>query len=330
MSITSCCGRLKGALSLNKAGSFSLVSTDSYNNCLESGTMPRDEQKTKRELLAEVKSLREEVARLESQKPLSKEDKLKLAIINRAPLTIWACDRHFKIVLWSGECEQIYGCSEERALGVNYLELFVDPPEREVSREDCIRIIDEDVVQRNFIAHDRAQDGSRRTMLGHCFRVFDEDSGKYLQAEVALEISDLQLRIDEHHTLREVGIERLTQTKRTVELLQREFTNRIDSAYSAKFDLIRRRRDELDRWFDKLRLSLGEPHARKVTDSNYVKIEQARRQLADSCNKLRDTVQKAATLDELDEIERGVVALAADDVLPGFPSSFADPEPGRP
>lgn len=40
---------------------------------------------------------------------LSREDKLKLAIFERAPFTIWACDKEYRIRLWTGKCEQIYG-----------------------------------------------------------------------------------------------------------------------------------------------------------------------------------------------------------------------------
>jgi PAS domain S-box-containing protein len=286
--------------------------------------MANDEEKSKDELHEEIRSLREKIAMLRRKKTLSREQRLKLAIMERVPFTIWACDRNFKIVLWCGKCGDNYCCSNENAIGKNYLELFVDPPEREESREGCLKIIDEDIVMKNFLAYDKALDGSTKTMLTNCFRIFDEDSGEYLQAEVGIEISDLQLREREHRTLREAGIRRLAEKRQTVELLKENLTHKIDSIYSSKLDSIRRRRDQLNQYFEKIRTQQSEKEARSVTDLEFQKLDQADKALSEQCNMLRDSTQRAISKEELEQIGLRVEVFETQNPFPegdSFPRS---------
>lgn len=159
----------------------------------------------------EVNRLRRKITALEAQivdlkaNQRSREDSIKLAIIDRSPFTLWACDRNYRIVLWNKACVQVYGHPPETAIGAEFAQLFVDDVEAVQAREDCLKIIDHDVAFKNFLAYDHSKMGTRRTMLTNCFRVWDEGKREYLQAEVALEISDLQLRVEEHRNLRELG-----------------------------------------------------------------------------------------------------------------------------
>ncbi len=137
------------------------------------------------------------------------EQRLKLAIIERAPFSMWACSRDYEIVLWTANAAHLYGLSDSEVLGKNYLDLFVDAPEREQSQIDCLRVIDEDYKQSNFFAYDRRQDGSRLLLLTNVFRIYDNVREQYLQAEVALNVSDLESRLYEHQTLRDLGTKRL-------------------------------------------------------------------------------------------------------------------------
>jgi len=274
--------------------------------------MSQNERKSEEELLTEVRLLQERVSYLEKHS-LTREQKLKLAIVDRLPFTVWACDRNFRIVLWSGRSAEIYQAPPEKALGTNYLELFVDPPERAQSREDCLKIIDEDMVQNNFLAYDRAQDGSRRAMLTNCFRIFDEETKQYLQAEVSVEISDLQLRSEQHRTLREVGVAGLVQTARTIEMYKRDLMGRIDSANSRRLDRIRERRHEVNAWFDKARVKVGEQNAQDLTAADSERLHKEQQSLIERCTGLRAAVQDAKTIEELDRIDDTVRALETSD-----------------
>ena len=187
-------------------------------------------RKTKTELLKEIADLRMQISLLEKRGKVEHEERLKLAIMDRAPISIWACNRDFKIVFWSAGTDSVYGHSRKDAIGKNYLDLFVSDEERERSASDCLRVIDEDYIQKNFLAYDRLPDGNRRALLTNCFRVFDTDSQEYLQAEVALEVAELEPIIEEHRTLRELGIRKKAKEERAL-LLER--LNRITEIISS-------------------------------------------------------------------------------------------------
>ena len=77
---------------------------------------------TKEELIAKL-------TEFENQRAFTFEDQMKLAILNKSPFTIWASDRDYKITLWEGQCEALYGYSREFAIGKDYVSLFVAPDE---------------------------------------------------------------------------------------------------------------------------------------------------------------------------------------------------------
>src|ERR1700694_5637647 len=120
-----------------------------------------DSNKTKDQLIEELEQLRTKFVALERSQ-LTHEQKIKLAIFDRVPFSIWACDRDFKIVLWNLGAEENYGCRSHDALGSDYSELFVDVVEQEQSRKDCRRTIDDNISFTNFIAYDHTRDGTRR------------------------------------------------------------------------------------------------------------------------------------------------------------------------
>ena len=130
------------------------------------------------------------------------------------PFTVWAVTREQRIALWSTAAERMYGFAKEQALGRSWLAFFVSEEEREQASIDCRKIIDEDYVQRNFLANDRAVNGTGRALLTNCFRIWDEEEHQYLQAEVALEIPELKPIIEEHRSLRELGIKRQAEAER--------------------------------------------------------------------------------------------------------------------
>ena len=151
---------------------------------------------------------------------LSKEDKFKLEIMNHAPFSAWACDRNFDIVFWSAGTAKLYGYTGKDAIGKKYLDLFVSEEERERSASDCLSVIDNGIELRNFLAYDQLSNGTKRALLTNCFRIWDQARNDYLQAEVALEIPELAQSIEEHRTLRELGIRRIAEYERVL-LLER-------------------------------------------------------------------------------------------------------------
>lgn len=128
---------------------------------------------------------------------------------NKAPISMWACDSNYNIVLWNSGAEDIYGYTKDEALGSNYLELFVDEFEEEQSKIDCDRVIKSGWMQQNCLAYDKNKYGEQRYMLTNVFRIRPSFSVEAYQAEIGVVINDLGLRKDEHRKLRELGIKRL-------------------------------------------------------------------------------------------------------------------------
>ena len=164
-------------------------------------------KKTKRQLIEELEALRQRVDQLERasyREPtqgLTREDRLFLDIVEQAPFSMWASKciaGNYEIVLWNRGAAEIYQFSKEEAIGSNYLTLFVSDEERVQSAIDCDKIIEEGEVFRNFLAYDEAKDGTRRAVLTNCFRIWDEDEGECLQAEMALLVPELEPVIEEH------------------------------------------------------------------------------------------------------------------------------------
>jgi len=136
------------------------------------------------------KQLIQYIEQLKEQRAFSYEDRMKLRIIDEAPFTLWACDRNFLIRLWECQAPAMYGIKKDEALGKEYLTLFVAKDERVASETDCLAIIDEGDVFNNCIAEDVGKRG-KCTVITNCFRVQDVETGEWLQAEIGLDISNL-------------------------------------------------------------------------------------------------------------------------------------------
>lgn len=140
------------------------------------------------------KELIEYINDIISQRAFTYEDRMKLAILDQSPFTIWASDRNCKIKLWTGRCEELYGYTHETALGRDYVDLFVAPDEQRAARIDCVDIIDNGTIFHN-LANDTGRNG-KIELLTNCFRVKDVITGEYLQAEMGLIISFLEQERD--------------------------------------------------------------------------------------------------------------------------------------
>jgi hypothetical protein len=178
-------------------------------------------------------------SRLKTITPMSREDKIKLSILKDAPYSMWACDRNFKIVIWTGNCERMYNISEKDAIGKNYLELFVDEYERDQSKIDCLRIIDKNYRQRNFLATDKKGDGSDVTVLTNCYRVYDEETNDYLQAEVGLDMGfDLEKANQIHRTLLEFWIKQKENNRQLLGYSKKELEEEVKKHFKKEKDNI--------------------------------------------------------------------------------------------
>lgn len=139
-----------------------------------------------------------------------------LDILSQAKMTFWAgcgADDDYAIRLWNPGAEEIYGHSRSDALGRSYIDLFVNPRERNRAIEDHARIIQSgEIYEWDWAADDLTSDNQVRTMLTHCFRVRDPKDGKWLLAEMGVDISDFTRATQQLRMLREDDFERREMT----------------------------------------------------------------------------------------------------------------------
>lgn len=264
----------------------------------------------RRRLEAEIGSLKSQMEQLEKNQ-MSHEDRLSLETLRRMPFTIWACDRNFRIVLWNSVCAQVYGIGAKEAIGAEYADLFVDPVEQEQSREDVCKIIDDDVTFKNFLAYDHSAERERRTMLTNCFRIWDSRLNEYLQAEVALEISDLQLRIDEHRTLREVGIARLEQRKKVSDLRKSELLSRLTAICHAGLRAVEREQDRLAEFREKLVVqNVDLERIKALTITRQQQTDTERKRIESKHREITSKIIPVFTIEELDMIDAEITQFA--------------------
>jgi PAS domain S-box-containing protein len=124
-------------------------------------------------------------------------------IIDKVEATVWAAagpDHNFEIRAWNRGAERLYGFSAIEAIGKNYLDLFVNPLEREQARIDHVEIVENQRTYRN-LATDIMSDGTERRMLTMGFPVRDPTDGADLLGELGVDVTDLA-NADEQHLQR--------------------------------------------------------------------------------------------------------------------------------
>ena len=146
------------------------------------------ENMTKEELIAYIEEMK-------MKRAFTYEDQMKLVILDNSPFTVWASDRDCKIKLWMGQCETLYGFSSEKAIGKDFVDLFVAEDEKVAARRDQIDIIDNEAVFHN-IANDIGRNGNTLQLITNCRRVRDPVSGEYWNAEMGLIIDYLEQEKD--------------------------------------------------------------------------------------------------------------------------------------
>lgn len=153
---------------------------------------------------------------------------LALEILRKASMTCWAAEGEeagYAIRLWSPGAEHVYGYTAEEALGQSYLDLFVKPAERQKAIFDHREIIETgSSYVWNWEADDDAKDGSSRTIITNCFRLWDPSRQVWLLAELGVDLKDKgdaerKLRALQESAIREAEAERSRSTIRAFETL---------------------------------------------------------------------------------------------------------------
>jgi PAS domain S-box-containing protein len=206
------------------------------------------------------------------------QTEIKLAIFDRLPMPIWACDRDCRIVFWNAGAARLYGYSAEEAIGKDFVNLFVNKPEREKARIDCVDIIDNSRPIKNM-ADDIDKHGNTRKLVTQCFPIYNVEGHSGLQVEISYEVQDierLQAELAEmQEAYKRTEAQREELEHRLVDVTRTRALTALDSLVSSVKDMLRQRRIAVDkaaltkdadaRMIEKARAAIKEERDRLIT-----------------------------------------------------------------
>lgn len=174
---------------------------------------------------------------------------LKLAILEHLPMPIWACDRNCRIVFWNEGAARLYGYSADEAIGQDFVDLFVNKPERDKARLDCVDIIDNDRPIKNR-ADDIDKHGNTRKLVTQCFALYNVEGHSGLQVELSYEVQDIERLQAELGTIQEAFRRSETESdelrRKLVDVTRERGLKALDSAVASASESLRERRRSTD------------------------------------------------------------------------------------
>ena len=145
-------------------------------------------------------------------------------------------------------------------------------------------------------------------MLTNCFRIFDEDNNQFLQAEVGLEISDLDQRVGEHRTLREYGIAQRAVMNEAIESRRNIAMQKMQDIYASYIKLFDKETRILQEYIGDISKQQGEDAP--VLAEPRQRLEKLNGLESEMCGKnntLMQMIFKAPTIDVLENCENELI-----------------------
>jgi PAS domain S-box-containing protein len=174
---------------------------------------------------------------------------LKLAIFDRLPMPVWACDRNCRIVFWNDAAARLYGYPAEEAIGKDFVDLYVNEPERAKARIDVVDIIDNNKPIKNM-ANDIDKHGNTRKLVTQCFALYNVGGHSGLQAEISYEVQDIErlqeelMRMQEEHRRARMESEELQ--RKLVDVTRTRAMSALDSMVKSVKDALLDRKHVAD------------------------------------------------------------------------------------
>lgn len=159
------------------------------------------------------------------------EDRAILQLVEKSPLTLWASNKAYRIVLWAGSCTETYN---RNLIGEQFPEIM-SIYERAQAMEDSLRVIEADenslkqllVDFKNYYTKDLQGSRAGFNLVTNSMQLVDDETGEKYYAEIGLPI-DLEKALDEHRC-RQVEFDQCVKAfKKAVQSLNRRFDEGID------------------------------------------------------------------------------------------------------
>ena len=163
---------------------------------------------------------------IKEKRAVSWKDRAILQMIEKSPLTLWASNKTYKVVLWAGTCEQTY---HRDLIGKPFYEI-ISIYERSQAMEDSIAMIeaDEDKLDqliadfKNYYTKDMEGTRTEFSLVTNSMQLVDDETGEKLYAEIGLPI-DLEKALSKHRERQEEFSEHVAKFESAVEELNKKF-----------------------------------------------------------------------------------------------------------
>jgi len=144
------------------------------------------------EMLKKQKSIFAECSALLDTEEGRREALFCLQFFRSIPLPLWTSTLDANISYWNEFAERTYQHSAKKALGKNFINLFVSEAEKEQAAEDLTSIIfGEEGAEHFNLCKDKDKLNRQVYLVTCCFPVFDPRHGEVVQAEISFDLRQL-------------------------------------------------------------------------------------------------------------------------------------------
>lgn len=137
---------------------------------------------------------------IKKRRAISWEDRAILQMIEKSPLTLWASDKAYKVVLWAGACKEVYHKDLKGKPFYEVMSIY----ERAQAMEDSIAVIkaDDELDQlledfRNYYTKDLQGIKKDFSLVTNSMQLVDNETGEKYYAEIGLPIN-IEQALSEH------------------------------------------------------------------------------------------------------------------------------------
>ncbi len=139
---------------------------------------------------------------IKEKRAIQWNDRAILQMVEKSPLTFWASDKSYQIVLWAGKCKDVYN---RDLFGKSFPEIM-SILERSDAMKDSISVIEakQDELAplladfKNYYTKDMQGNQVKFSIVTNSMQLIDEDTGEKYYAEIGLPI-DLESALDQYH-----------------------------------------------------------------------------------------------------------------------------------
>lgn len=164
---------------------------------------------------------------LKQKRAIKWEDRALLQMVDKSPLTFWASDEAYNIVLWSGKCSSIYN---RELLGKPFPEIM-SIIERSQAMKDSLCVIraDEATVATyladfsNYYTKDLRGQKTEFSLVTNSMQLVDDETGEKYYAEIGLPIN-LEITLKEFRKRQKELLVKADDFKRQIASLEVEFS----------------------------------------------------------------------------------------------------------